>query len=109
MFIHQIPSFIPALLPRFTWSKAADRQIYLTFDDGPTPEITDFVLECLAEYEAKATFFCIGKNVVENPGIIQRIQAAGHSIGNHTMNHMPPISARSSSILQSPELWFSAS
>ena len=87
MFIHQIPSFIPALLPRFTWSKAADRQIYLTFDDGPTPEITDFVLECLAEYEAKATFFCIGKNVVENPSIIQRIQAAGHSIGNHTMNH----------------------
>lgn len=87
MFIHQIPSFIPALLPRFTWSKAVDRQIYLTFDDGPTPEITDFVLECLAEFEAKATFFCIGKNVVENPSIIQRIQAAGHSIGNHTMNH----------------------
>lgn len=87
MFIHQIPSFIPALFPRFTWSKAADRQIYLTFDDGPTPEITDFVLECLSEYEAKATFFCIGKNAVENPSIIQRIQAAGHSIGNHTMNH----------------------
>lgn len=87
MFIHQIPSFIPALFPRFTWSKAADLPIYLTFDDGPTPEITDFVLECLAEYEAKATFFCIGKNVVEYPSIIQRIQAAGHSIGNHTMNH----------------------
>ena len=87
MFIHQIPSFVPALLPRFTWSKPADRQIYLTFDDGPTPEITDFVLECLNEYDAKATFFCIGKNVVENPSIIQRIQAGGHSIGNHTMNH----------------------
>ena len=87
MFIHQIPSFIPALFPRFTWSKAADRQIYLTFDDGPTPEITDFVLECLSEYEAKATFFCIGKNVEENPSIIQRILAGGHSIGNHTMNH----------------------
>ncbi|MHA8093950.1 polysaccharide deacetylase family protein [Aquirufa lenticrescens] len=87
MFIHQIPSFIPALLPRFTWSKAVDRRIYLTFDDGPTPEITDFVLECLAEFEVKATFFCIGKNVVENPSIIQRIKAAGHSIGNHTMNH----------------------
>jgi peptidoglycan/xylan/chitin deacetylase (PgdA/CDA1 family) len=87
MFIHQIPSFIPTLFPRFTWSKVVDRQIFLTFDDGPTPEITDFVLECLAEYEAKATFFCIGKNVVDNPEIIQRIQAAGHSIGNHTMNH----------------------
>jgi peptidoglycan/xylan/chitin deacetylase (PgdA/CDA1 family) len=87
MFIHQIPSFIPTLFPRFTWSKVVDRQIFLTFDDGPTPEITDFVLECLAEFEAKATFFCIGKNVVDNPEIIQRIQAAGHSIGNHTMNH----------------------
>jgi peptidoglycan-N-acetylglucosamine deacetylase len=87
MFIHQIPSFIPSFFPRFTWSKAADRQIYLTFDDGPTPEITDFVLECLAEYNAKATFFCIGKNVVDNTAIIRRIQSAGHSIGNHTMNH----------------------
>ena len=87
MFIHQIPSFIPAFFPHFTWSKAADRQVYLTFDDGPTPEITDFVLECLDEFGAKATFFCIGKNVVDNPSIIQRIQTAGHSIGNHTMNH----------------------
>lgn len=87
MFIHQIPSFVPALLPRFTWSKPADRQIYLTFDDGPTPEITDFVLECLNEYNAKATFFCIGKNVLANPTLTKRIQTAGHSIGNHTMNH----------------------
>ena len=87
MFIHQIPSFIPALLPRFTWSKAVDRQIFLTFDDGPTPEITDFVLECLNEYKAKATFFCIGKNVLANPTLTKRIQTAGHSIGNHTMNH----------------------
>lgn len=87
MFIYQIPSFIPTLLPRFTWSKAADRQIYLTFDDGPTPEITDFVLECLNEYNAKATFFCIGKNVLSNPALTKRIQTAGHSIGNHTMNH----------------------
>ncbi|MEN9960225.1 MAG: Chitooligosaccharide deacetylase [Bacteroidota bacterium] len=87
MFIHQIPSFVPVLFPRFTWSKAADREIYLTFDDGPTPEITDFVLESLAEYGAKATFFCIGKNVVAHPALVQRIKAAGHSIGNHTMNH----------------------
>jgi peptidoglycan/xylan/chitin deacetylase (PgdA/CDA1 family) len=87
MFIHQIPSFIPSFFPRFTWSKATDRQIYLTFDDGPTPEITDFVLECLAEYNAKATFFCIGKNVVDNTAIMHRIKSSGHSIGNHTMNH----------------------
>ena len=88
MFIHQIPSFIPALFPRFTWSKDSERQIYLTFDDGPTPEITDFVLECLAEYHAKATFFCIGKNAAAHPTLLDRIKSEGHSIGNHTMNHL---------------------
>jgi peptidoglycan/xylan/chitin deacetylase (PgdA/CDA1 family) len=88
MFIHQIPSFIPALFPRFTWSKDSERQIYLTFDDGPTPEITDFVLECLAEYNAKATFFCIGKNAAAHPLLMDRIKSEGHSIGNHTMNHL---------------------
>ena len=88
MFIHQIPSFIPSLFPRFTWSKDSERQIYLTFDDGPTPEITDFVLECLAEYHAKATFFCISKNAASHPAIMDRIISEGHSIGNHTMNHL---------------------
>ena len=87
MFIHKIPSFISFLFPRFTWFKKSEHEIYLTFDDGPTPEITDFVLESLAEFNAKATFFCIGKNVESNPAIIARIKAAGHSIGNHTMNH----------------------
>lgn len=76
-----------SIFPRFTWSKEADNEIYLTFDDGPTPEITDFVLESLAEYNAKATFFCIGKNVESNPSIISRIISGGHSIGNHTMHH----------------------
>jgi peptidoglycan-N-acetylglucosamine deacetylase len=88
MFIHQIPSFIPSLFPRFTWSNDSERQIYLTFDDGPTPEITDFVLECLAEYHAKATFFCIGKNAASHPTLLDRIKSEGHSIGNHTMNHL---------------------
>ncbi len=88
MFIHQIPSFIPSLFPRFTWSKDSESQIYLTFDDGPTPEITDFVLECLAEYHAKATFFCIGKNAASHPTLLDRIKSEGHSIGNHTMNHL---------------------
>ncbi|MFM1934838.1 MAG: Chitooligosaccharide deacetylase [Bacteroidota bacterium] len=88
MFIHQIPSFIPSLFPRFTWTKESERQIYLTFDDGPTPEITDFVLECLAESHAKATFFCIGKNAAAHPSLLDRIKSEGHSIGNHTMNHL---------------------
>lgn len=63
-------------------------KIYLTFDDGPIPEITEFVLDQLNIYNAKATFFCIGVNVVKNPEIFNKILANGHSIGNHTMNHL---------------------
>jgi peptidoglycan/xylan/chitin deacetylase (PgdA/CDA1 family) len=62
--------------------------IYLTFDDGPHPEATPFVLDELKKYNAKATFFCIGKNVVEHPGIYKRIISEGHRIGNHTFNHL---------------------
>ena len=65
-----------------------DKVIYLTFDDGPHPEATPFVLDTLKEYQAKASFFCIGKNVVEQPAIYQRIIAEGHAVGNHTFNHL---------------------
>lgn len=65
-----------------------EKSIYLTFDDGPTPEITDWVLNKLAAYNAKATFFCIGKNVRSFPEIFARIKSQGHSIGNHTENHI---------------------
>lgn len=91
MFIHRIPRFITQLFPRLNWTMQTigteDRRVYFTFDDGPTPEITNFVLDQLDKYEAKATFFCIGKNVVENPELFQLIVSKGHSIGNHTMNH----------------------
>jgi peptidoglycan/xylan/chitin deacetylase (PgdA/CDA1 family) len=90
MFIHQIPRIVPNLLPKLVWSRPVDENsqaVYFTFDDGPTPEITNFVLDCLAEYEAKATFFCIGKNVVNNPEIVSSLLASGHQVGNHTMNH----------------------
>lgn len=90
MFIHQIPRIVPKLLPKLIWSNpvgVTNNSVYFTFDDGPTPEITNFVLDCLAQFEAKATFFCIGKNVVANPEIALQIQASGHRIGNHTMNH----------------------
>ncbi len=90
MFIHQIPSFIPSLFPKLTWQSQVEngsRDVYFTFDDGPTPEITNFVLECLATYSAKATFFCIGKNVASEIDLVNSIRTYGHSIGNHTMNH----------------------
>jgi peptidoglycan/xylan/chitin deacetylase (PgdA/CDA1 family) len=60
----------------------------LTFDDGPTPEITEWVLEQLKQYNAKATFFCIGNNIEKHPEIFKKIIADGHSIGNHTFNHV---------------------
>lgn len=62
--------------------------MYLTFDDGPHPTITPYVLETLKQYNAKATFFCIGKNVVEHPAIYRQILDEGHRTGNHTHNHL---------------------
>ena len=65
-----------------------EKKIYLTFDDGPTPEITEWVLEELEKYNAKATFFCIGHNIEKHPEIFKRVIENGHSIGNHTFNHL---------------------
>lgn len=66
----------------------AEKILYLTFDDGPHPVATAFVLDELKKYKAKATFFCIGKNVQEQPQLYQRILAEGHRVGNHTHNHL---------------------
>src|SRR5579863_2665827 len=64
-----------------------EKKIYLTFDDGPHPVATPFVLDQLKKYQAKATFFCIGKNVVEHPDVFKEILSQGHRVGNHTHNH----------------------
>lgn len=62
--------------------------IYLTFDDGPISELTPWVLDILAKYEVKATFFCVGENITKNPEIFERIKKEGHQVGNHTFNHV---------------------
>jgi peptidoglycan/xylan/chitin deacetylase (PgdA/CDA1 family) len=83
------PGFVKTLFPNFIWNiDTYNKELYLTFDDGPTPEITNWVLQNLAEYDAKATFFCIGNNIERHPEIFQNIIAEGHSIGNHTYNHL---------------------
>jgi peptidoglycan/xylan/chitin deacetylase (PgdA/CDA1 family) len=83
------PSFIPFLFMKRTWHFSRRKKaIYLTFDDGPTPEITDWVLDKLKQYNAKATFFCLGKNIEENENLFNQIVQEGHSIGNHTHNHL---------------------
>jgi len=72
----------------FTWNMPGeDRKIYLTFDDGPLPGITEFVLDALKAHNAKATFFCVGNNVKQNAEIFQRTVDEGHRIGNHTYFH----------------------
>lgn len=83
------PGFVKSLFPNFIWNiNTNKKEIYLTFDDGPTPKITDWVLSTLKDYNAKATFFCIGNNIDKHPQIFQNIIEDGHSIGNHTYNHL---------------------
>ena len=65
----------------------SEKVIYLTFDDGPIPGLTEWVLDELKKFNAKATFFCVGANIQKNPNIFKRILAEGHQVANHTMNH----------------------
>ena len=77
------------IYPGYLWSMPeTDKKIYLSFDDGPHPEATVFVLDELKKYNAKASFFCIGKNVAAYPDLYARIVAEGHATGNHTYDHM---------------------
>ena len=80
---------LKSIYPELIWRKdSATKNIYLTFDDGPIPEVTPWVLNCLKEKQIKATFFCVGDNIKSNPELFQRIINEGHQIGNHTMNHL---------------------
>lgn len=89
MYLHKTPFWLKFLFPSYTWHKeGAAKSIFLTFDDGPIPGVTDFVLEQLAIYDAKATFFCVGDNVRKNPAVFKNIIDEGHRIGNHTFNHL---------------------
>lgn len=89
MFLHYSPFWLKALYPRYKWRvDTKEKIIFLTFDDGPIPDVTTFVLSTLAQFNAKATFFCIGDNVRKHPQIYQQIRTEGHAIGNHTFNHL---------------------
>lgn len=89
MFKHTIPSIFPLIAPNLTWKvKTNDKVLYITFDDGPHPTITPLVLNILDEYNAKATFFCVGENVTKYPDIFNQIINKGHAVGNHTYNHV---------------------
>lgn len=83
------PQVVKKVFSQYTWDiNTSNKELYLTFDDGPTPEITHWTLDILAKYNAKATFFSIGANVEKHPDIFQDILSKGHAIGNHTQHHI---------------------
>lgn len=95
------PKLLKLIFKQWFWSFSnKEKVIYLTFDDGPTPEITDRVLNQLHKYNAKATFFCIGKNVKKHPEIFQNIIKKNHNIGNHTNNHLKGIKTKTETYLK---------
>ena len=89
MFRFKVPDILPSLFPRLLWRVNTQQpEIYLTFDDGPHPQITPWVLETLHNFQASATFFCVGQNVERYPDTYQRILNLGHQTGNHTHHHL---------------------
>jgi peptidoglycan-N-acetylglucosamine deacetylase len=89
MYLIKAPFWIRWVYPQLLWRlPTQEKVIYLSFDDGPHESATDFVLDQLKAYQAKASFFCIGKNVVKHPEIYDRILLEGHQVGNHTQHHM---------------------
>ena len=88
-YFKNISALGKVLYPSLLWNlPREEKTLYLTFDDGPIPEITPWVLSLLKAFEAKATFFCIGDNIQKHPQIFRQVIAEGHSIGNHTFNHL---------------------
>ena len=88
MIIEQPATWLRWLYPRATWRMDKNvKAVYLTFDDGPIPEATPFILKTLADFNIKATFFMVGDNVRKHPELFKQVVEAGHRIGNHTFNH----------------------
>jgi len=89
MYYNNAEWVLSLFYPSLTWSKKTDEKvIYLTFDDGPIPEVTEYVLDELNRFSAKATFFCVGHNIEKNRNIFDKLTLTHHSIGNHTFNHL---------------------
>ncbi len=82
------PKLLRKLMPDLVWEIPGGSDVYLTFDDGPTPDVTEWILDELAKWDAKATFFCLGRNVEAHPELYARIVAEGHCVGNHTHSHI---------------------
>jgi peptidoglycan/xylan/chitin deacetylase (PgdA/CDA1 family) len=89
MLLYHVPSAISRMFPQVLWHGNRNKPtLYLTFDDGPHPDITPWVLEQLENHNAKATFFCVGQNAEKYPEEFQNIRNGNHNVGNHTFNHL---------------------
>ncbi len=86
---YKTPAVLKKIYPGLTWHiKTEAKELFLTFDDGPIPNLTPFFLKTLKEFDAKATFFCVGDNIRKHPDVFEQILQYGHSTGNHTFNHI---------------------
>jgi peptidoglycan/xylan/chitin deacetylase (PgdA/CDA1 family) len=105
MFIEQPPTLYRSLYRRGIWRIPCREKptVYLTFDDGPIPEITPWVLDTLKRYGIKATFFCVGENVYRHPHLLQQIKAEQHATGNHTYNHLQGMRTRTGRYMENVE------
>ena len=89
MYLIKSPSIVKRYYQKLIWDiPNEEKKIYLTFDDGPTPEVTEWVLILLEKYKIKATFFCLGCNIEKHPIIFNQIKQDGHTIGNHSYHHL---------------------
>ena len=89
MLISSVPNIVSRMFPSLVWKvNETEKVIYLTFDDGPIPETTEWILDTLKQFNAKATFFCVGDNVRKYPELFNKILDHGHLVGNHTYNHL---------------------
>lgn len=99
-----MPRFIQRLYPERIWAFSRDKNsVYLTFDDGPIPEVTPWVLNELKKHQAKATFFCIGNNIQKHPEVFKNIISEGHTVGNHTYNHLNGWKTKTSNYIENTE------
>jgi peptidoglycan/xylan/chitin deacetylase (PgdA/CDA1 family) len=102
---HRVPGWVQRLFPQRKWEGIVEnKQVYLTFDDGPVPGITDFVLDELAKRGQQATFFMVGDNVRKHASLAQEVLQAGHQIGNHTYNHLHGLKTSSKAYLENVNL-----
>jgi peptidoglycan/xylan/chitin deacetylase (PgdA/CDA1 family) len=101
---HRIPKIIQSVYPSLIWERPSqNKTVYLTFDDGPIPEVTEFVLEQLKSFDIKATFFCIGDNIQKHSAIFQQLIQEGHTIGNHTFHHLKGWNTEDEAYLENAE------